>query len=116
MPNRSVVTAKSSLLIRRPAAEVFKAFVDARTLTQFWLSHASGSLELGKTVRWEFMVPGAGVDTRVTTLELHKRLAIEWSDHTSVEWRFEPCHDGTIVRIENWGFTDPDSTSHRAIA
>ena len=104
MPDQESIVAKSTMLIRRPAAEVFNAFIDPRTLTRFWLSAASGPLETGKTVRWEFMVPGATAETKVTALEPNKHLAIEWSDGTYVRWRFESLEEGTVVRIENWGF------------
>lgn len=105
MPDRDSIVAKSTLLIRRPAAEVFNAFTDPRTLTRFWLSAASGPLEAGKTVRWDFMVPGATAQTKVSALEPHKHIAIEWDDGTYARWRFETVEEGTIVRIDNWGFT-----------
>lgn len=104
MPDRESIVAKSTLLIRRPAAEVFNAFTDPRTLTRFWLSAASGPLEIGKTVRWDFMVPGATAQTKVSALEPHKHIAIEWDDGTYARWRFETVEEGTIVRIDNWGF------------
>jgi uncharacterized protein YndB with AHSA1/START domain len=104
MSDRESIVAKSTMLIRRPVAEVFNAFIDPRTLTRFWLSAASGPLETGKTVRWDFMVPGVTVDTKVTALEPNRHLAIEWSDGTFVRWRFESLEEGTVVHIENWGF------------
>ena len=114
MPDRESIVAKSTLLIRRPAAEVFNAFTDPRTLTRFWLSAASGPLETGKTVRWDFMVPGATAQTKVTALDPHKHLAIEWDDGTYVRWRFESVDEGTIVRIENWGFKGSPSEATEA--
>jgi uncharacterized protein YndB with AHSA1/START domain len=96
--------AQASLLIRRPAAELFDAFVEPHMLTRFWLSAASGPLEIGKRVRWEFMVPGAVVATSAVVLQPSERIEIEWSDGTHAVWRFESVDDGTIVRIDNWGF------------
>jgi uncharacterized protein YndB with AHSA1/START domain len=105
MHDREPIVAKAALLIRRPAAEIFNAFTDPRTLTRFWLSAASGPLEVGKTVRLDFMVPGATAQTKVAALEPHKHIAIEWDDGTYVRWRFDSVEDGTVVRIDNWGFS-----------
>lgn len=98
------ITAKATMLIRRPVAEVFNAFIEPSMLTRFWLASASGSLELGKSVHWEFMVPGAEVDTRLVALERDRLLEIQWSDGTFVRWTFEPLGEGTRVAIEHWGF------------
>ena len=98
------VVAQATLLIRRSVGEVFGAFVEPRMLTRFWLSAASGPLEVGKTVRWEFMVPGAICETKTTVLDPLERIEIEWSDGTYVRWQFESVLEGTIVRIDNWGF------------
>jgi uncharacterized protein YndB with AHSA1/START domain len=98
------IIATCSLLIRASARDAFKAFTDADTLTKFWLAKASDSLQLGTTVHWEFMVPGAKVDTRVAALEADERVLIEWSDGTFVEWTFESIDEGVVVTIKNWGF------------
>ena len=99
------IVATCSLLIRSSSRAVFKAFTDAETLTKFWLARASDSLELGKTARWEFMVPGAKVDTRVAALKQDERILIEWSDGTFVEWTFKSIDEGVVVTVKNWGFS-----------
>ena len=38
--------AKAQMLIRRPVAEVFEAFVDPSTTTQFWFTKSTGRLVL----------------------------------------------------------------------
>ena len=98
MPTKETL-ATAELLIRKPVAEV-----DANTITQFWLSSASASLALGKTVHWEFKVPGATIDAHVSELDANRRIAIEWSDHTFVTFDFQPIDEGTIVAIRSWGF------------
>jgi len=98
--------ARSRLLIRRPTVEVFDAFVRPEQLTQFWLSSASGPLELGRSVHWEFMVPGAAVETRVDVFKRNERIEISWSDGTRVRWTFEDRGDATTtVEIEHSGFS-----------
>jgi len=43
--------AKAQMLIRKPVAEVFEAFVDPAITTKFWFTESSGRLEPGKTIR-----------------------------------------------------------------
>lgn len=97
--------ARVRMLIRRPVSEVFQALTHPQTLTQFWLAHASGPLEPAKRVQWEFMVPGARVETTVKHFEQGKRLIFEWSDGTTVDWHLEPRPDGhTVLEVRNAGF------------
>jgi uncharacterized protein YndB with AHSA1/START domain len=42
--------AMAEMLIRRPRAEVFKAFVDPAATTRFWFTKSSGKLEPGAEV------------------------------------------------------------------
>src|SRR6188474_2304208 len=73
--------AQASMLIRRPVAEVFDAFVNPETITKFWLESTTGPLEKGAQVRWRFMVPGATETVTVMLFEAHgndaTRLAVE---------------------------------------
>lgn len=96
--------AHVSMLVRRPPEEVFDAFVDPATTTKFWIGSASGPLEPGATVHWEFKVPGSKVDTTVTHFDRGRALAISWSDGTTVTWQFQPHELGTVVDIVNAGF------------
>ena len=69
--NRTIV-AKAEMLIRRPVAEVFEAFVNPEITTKFWFTKSSGRLEVGKQVTWEWEMYGASTD--VTVKELEKKL------------------------------------------
>ncbi len=42
------VVAKAEMLIRRPIAEVFEAFVDPAITARFWFSRGDARLEAGK--------------------------------------------------------------------
>ncbi|PXZ70790.1 polyketide cyclase, partial [Pseudomonas aeruginosa] len=42
------VVAKAEMLIRRPIAEVFEAFVDPAITARFWYSRGDARLEAGK--------------------------------------------------------------------
>ncbi|CAH8770555.1 SRPBCC family protein [Paenibacillus dendritiformis] len=101
-----VPIVKAEMLIRKPVEEVFEAFVDPAITTQFWFSKSSGRLEAGKRVRWEWEMYGVSDDIRVKAIETNKRIQIEWSDGTEVEWTFEPRTDNhTFVATLNSGFT-----------
>ena len=106
-------TAKAQMLIRRPVATVFEAFVDPAITSRFWFSKGSGRLETGKRIRWDWEMYGAFTHVDVKAIEPNTRILVEWNgpeNPTSVEWTFEPKGDGrTFVTVENRGFRgDPD--------
>ena len=97
--------ARVSMLINRPADEVFDAFTDPETITRFWLRSSSGPLAPGATVHWTFQVPGAEADTEVTQLRARpsaRDRVVGWN-HGS--WHLSQHESGgTVVVIENFGF------------
>jgi uncharacterized protein YndB with AHSA1/START domain len=101
--------ATTEMRIRKPAAEVYEAFVDPAITTNFWFTRCSGRLEAGREIRWEWEMYGASTDVLVKTLEPGKRIVIEWdgySGRTTVEWKFDARDDGTThVTIEESGWT-----------
>jgi uncharacterized protein YndB with AHSA1/START domain len=88
----------ASMLIRRPAGEVFAAFVNPQTLRKFWLRDATGPLGPGARVKWEFMVPGANADVVVTQFEAPHRLGFDWPD-MHIAMTFESI-DKSTTRVE----------------
>ncbi|MEZ4389039.1 MAG: SRPBCC family protein [Candidatus Krumholzibacteriia bacterium] len=103
----------AQMLIRRPAAEVYAAFVDPAITTNFWFTRSSGPLEPGARVTWEWEMYGAAADVEVRIMEPDARIVIVWGDPAqSVEWTFDARDDGTtLVKIACWGFAgDPDTT------
>ncbi|MOA24608.1 hypothetical protein D3C78_1452950 [compost metagenome] len=44
--------AKAEMLVRKPIAEVFEAFVNPEITSLFWFTKSSGRLEEGKEVTW----------------------------------------------------------------
>ena len=101
--------AKTGMLIRRPVADVFAAFIDPDITTRFWFTKSSGRLETGKEVTWEWEMYGASTQVVVKAIEPNKRILIEWdgySGRTTVEWKFGPQKDGTtFVSITESGWT-----------
>ncbi len=100
--------ARVEMLIRRPVAEVFAAFVDPAITTRFWFTKSSGRLEPGQKIRWEWEMYGASSEVDVKVVEQDARILIEWSSYdtpTVVEWLFTPRgRDATLVSITNSGF------------
>lgn len=104
-----IPTTKTAMLIRRPVAEVFAAFVNPAITTKFWFTKSSGRLEEGRQVQWEWEMYGVGVPVTVNVIDPNRRLVIEWPGYsglTTVEWTFAPQKDGTtFVTITETGFT-----------
>ena len=100
------------MLIRKPVAEVFEAFVDPGITTKFWFTKSSGRLEAGKKVTWEWEMYGARADVSVKEIEANRRILIEWPGSkglNTVEWLFTPYgNDATYVSIRNYGFSGDD--------
>lgn len=112
--------AKAAMLIRRPVAEVFAAFVDPAITTRFWFTKSSGRLDAGKQVKWDWEMYGVSAEVDVKAIEKNKRILIEWpgpNGPTSVEWVFTPqADDATFVSITNTGFGgDGDAAVEEAI-
>jgi uncharacterized protein YndB with AHSA1/START domain len=102
--------AKASMLIRRPVAEVFDAFVNPDTITKFWLESTTGPLAEGAQVGWHFMVPGATETVTVTAFEDQRRIAFDWSDGNSVDMGFEAHgNDTTCLAVEVTGFENENA-------
>src|SRR5215212_1666805 len=101
--------AKAEMLIRRPVADVFEAFIDPAITSRFWFTKGSGRLEKGKSVQWDWEMYGVSTQARVIELEENKRIVIEWSSGseppTTVEWLLAARADKTtFVSITHRGF------------
>jgi uncharacterized protein YndB with AHSA1/START domain len=104
---RHVPVARTGMLIRRPAAEVFEAFVDPAITTRFWFTKGSSRLEAGRQVRWDWEMYGFSMPVTAKVIEPNERLVVEWPTDrgpTTVEWTFTPHPDGTFVAITHAGF------------
>lgn len=100
--------AKAEMLIRKPIAEVFEAFVDPEITKRFWFTKSTGRLEAGKHLTWTWEMYNHSVQVEVKAIEVNKRILIDWGNYdsmTAVEWLFAPYeNDTTYVTIINSGF------------
>jgi uncharacterized protein YndB with AHSA1/START domain len=101
----SAPVARVELLLRCARSKAFSAFVEPELLTRFWLSKASGRLESGRQVHWEFLVPGASAEVTVEGIVENESIRTVWEDGSHVEWTFaEHALGGTVVAVTQWGF------------
>lgn len=97
---------RSEMLIRKPVEEVFEAFINPEITTKFWFTKSSDRLEIGKRILWEWEMYGVSDEIYVIDIEKNKRILVESSDGTKIEWHFTPrSNHETFVSIENYGFS-----------
>ncbi len=108
MEIKTAPIATTAMLIRRPVAEVFEAFVNPEITAKFWFTQGSGRLEIGKQIRWEWEMFNHSELITVKAIEKNERILIEWDSYgtlTLVEWAFVPhSDDSTWVSVVNAGF------------
>jgi uncharacterized protein YndB with AHSA1/START domain len=115
------IKAKAEMLIRRPVAEVFEAFINPEITSKFWFTKSSGRLEPGKQVEWNWEMYDSSTQVDVKAIEDNKRILIEWLGYgtpTTVEWIFTPLEDGaTFVSVTNAGFSgDANAVAQQAVS
>lgn len=107
MPLQSAPTARSHMLIRRPVAVVFEAFIDPAITSRFWFSRGSARLEKGSTVTWHWDMYDVSAEVSVLEIAQERRIVIGWP--TPVEWQFQAKGEGaTLVTITASGFEGDD--------
>ena len=106
MKTSYIPTVETQMLIRRPVQEVFHAFIEPSITTNFWFTKASGPLEIGKTITWEWEMYNVATQVLVKEIIENEKIRIEWSDPvTTVEFLFRsPSTDTTYVIIKSYGF------------
>lgn len=108
MELKTVPIATTAMLIRKPVAEVFEAFVNPAITSNFWFTKGSDRLQAGKQIRWDWEMYNHSEQITVRVIEVNKRILIEWDSYgtlTPVEWAFtSPSDNTTFVSITNTGF------------
>jgi uncharacterized protein YndB with AHSA1/START domain len=106
---KQVPIMKTGMLIRKPIADVFEAFINPDITPKFWFTKCSGRLEVGKQVQWDWEMYGISIAVTAKAIEPNQRIVMEWPGYsglTTVEWMFAPQKDGTtFVSITEAGFT-----------
>lgn len=114
------IEAEAAMLIRKPVAEVFAAFINPDITTKFWFTKSTGKLEVGNQITWTWEMYNLSSPVNVKEIEQDKRILIEWpygDSSTRVEWIFTPkVNNTTFVSITHSGFTgDSDAIIKSAL-
>lgn len=101
---------ETQMLIRKPADEVFNAFIDPAITTNFWFTKSTGKLEAGKQIVWEWEMYSAKAEVSVVSIETDKKIVVLWGHpETTIEFNFEATSESTTyVTIKNYGFHQTD--------
>jgi uncharacterized protein YndB with AHSA1/START domain len=103
--------------IKKPVEEVFDAVYNPKKLSGYFTTGgASGPLDEGKSVTWDFAdFPGA-FPVEVKQMIKNKKIVLEWAsnegNNTQVEMTFEPLDkESTLVKISESGWKQENQKS-----
>ncbi|RQO32436.1 polyketide cyclase [Taibaiella sp. KBW10] len=102
------VTVTAQMLIRKPAAEVFQAFIDPAQTINFWFTKSSGPLVEDGMVTWEWEMYQFATEVWVKAIKPNEKITVVWgAGKTTIEFEFKALtEDTTYVEISNYGFTE----------
>jgi len=94
------------MLIRKPASEVFEAFIDPAITKNFWFTKSSGRLEVNRKVTWEWEMYNVSTTLVVKEIIQNEKIMFEWGEPTTtVEFTFKTLSDGsTFVTVTECGY------------
>src|SRR2546423_6936862 len=106
MTENSKAIVETQMMIRKPVATVFQAFIDPAITSNFWFTKSSGSLEVGKTITWQWEMYGVSVNVQVKEIIPNKKIATVWGNPAvHVDYEFQSLSvDKTYVVIKSYGF------------
>ncbi len=101
--------------IRKPAHDVFEAFVDPDQIGNFWFSSSSERWEEGKTVTLRYEEYGAQGDIHVIEMISDQKIVFEWGredgepDLVTITFKNTDSDlAGTVVEVNEDGFDEND--------
>ena len=101
-----MITGTKGMLVRKPPAEVFRAFADPSVTTKFWYTRSSGPMEAGAKLRWDWEMFGASANVVVKEFEPNRRIVFDWGGDgamRTVALRFVPWKEHTYVNVTETG-------------
>ena len=110
MPSEKI-TARAQILIRKPRAEVFNAFIDPDIMSKFWFRRNDQGLCEGLIMSWYIgeAVNAPEIEVRVKSIIPPSQIIIEWGQDnqlTTVAWSLDEQNpEETRLVIEEFGFT-----------
>ncbi len=103
------VSAKMS--IRKPANEVFEAFVNPEKIGNFWFSKSSERWQQGKTVTLRYDEYDAEGDIKVLEVEENKKIEFSWGGNgqeTVVTITLKQLDQSTAIEVNESGLKEDD--------
>jgi uncharacterized protein YndB with AHSA1/START domain len=113
----NIPTVETQMLVRRPAQQVFQAFIDPAITTNFWFTKSSGKLDIGNLITWEWEMYNISTQVKVKEIIENEKITIDWGNPTTtVEFYFHSLpNDTTYVIIKNYGFNQTGQELIQAI-
>ena len=107
MTPKDAELVKCQMMIRKPIAEVYQAFIDPEITTQFWFTKSSGKLIEGRRIKWEWEMYGVSTEVEVSEIIENQKISIIWGKPpTMVDFEFEKLTEHqTYVIINHYGFS-----------
>src|SRR5258705_3017204 len=117
MEDGNIKCGEAQMLIRKPTARVFEAFIDPEITKNFWFTKGSGRLEAGKTFTWKWEMYNITTKLQVKEIVPDKQISIIGDEPaTSVDFNFKALStDSTFVTIKHYGFNKSGDELLKAI-
>jgi uncharacterized protein YndB with AHSA1/START domain len=108
MTDQNKPCTETQMRIRKPADEVFNAFINPEITTNFWFTKSSGKLEAGKNVQWDWEMYNVSAIAYVKEIVKDEKIVIEWGQLArKVEFTFKSLSDNTTyVVIKESGYVE----------
>lgn len=115
MADKNIKCAEAQMMIRKPAAQVFEAFIDPELTKNFWFTKGSGKLEVNKKVTWEWEIYNVSAAVVPKEILKNEKILFEWGEPArTVEFKFQALNDdSTYVTVTECGF---DKTGDELLA
>ena len=99
-------TVECQMMIRKPIAMVFEAFINPEITTKFWFTKSSGRLVEGEMISWHWEMYEVSTELKVIEIKKENLIKIEWDEpKTTVDFLFDSLsEDTTYVTIKHYGF------------
>ena len=94
------VTAKASIGIQKPVAEIFEAIMNPDLMQNYFISKGSARMEAGKEVDWSFPEFEGSYPVTVKELIAGERISFVWDPASVVTITFEKKGDNdTVIKV-----------------
>lgn len=109
---KTSLTVNAKIQISKPAAEVYEAIVNPEQMIHYFISKASGPMEEGKTLLWQFPEFADEYPVRVGKMQKDKLISFYWDTDGKeylVEINLTPVGNTTIVSVTESGGTHDEA-------